>query len=272
MAGVEIYQTEAEVANREVALEEADNLIDTSRLALLTLLALEPHTPLIAVTPNEVDLKGTDLGQALDTALSHQPDYLIATLQFERAKINMDYAKNQQMWDLSLVAQSMRTHGLVGGLGSSDATQTMASKNSTSFAGIQLTIPLGDRSIEQVAVRATVDLQTQDLKVLETRQIVEQRIRDATRNVQTRWRQLELSKKACDLSLLKLKAEKDKLQVGRSSNFQVLSFENDLRNAENARVNALIAYLNALTELDERMGTTLNNWGVPIVEPGNNEN
>lgn len=49
MAEVEIFQTEAEVANREVALEEAENQIDASRLALLNLLALEPRTPVVAV-------------------------------------------------------------------------------------------------------------------------------------------------------------------------------------------------------------------------------
>lgn len=267
MAEVEIFQTEAEVANREVALEEAENQIDASRLALLNLLALEPRTPVVAVGAKDIRLRGSDLTQALTTALANQPDYLIAQLQSERAKINLDYAKNQQLWDLSLVTGKAQSRGTSGGFGSVDTTQTSTQKNDTSYAGIQLTIPLGDRSIEQATVRASVDLKSQNLRVNETRQIVEQRIRDAVRNVQTRWRQLELSGKAQELSLLKLKAEKEKLQVGRSSNFQILSFENDLRNAENARVNAEIAYLNALTDLDERMGKTLEVWNVPIAEP-----
>ena len=267
MAEVEIFQTEAEVANREVALEEADNQIDASRLALLNLLALEPRTPVVAVGTKDIRLQGADLAQALATALANQPDYLIAQLQSERAKINLEYAKNQQLWDLSLVAGKMQSRGASGGFSSVDTTQTATQKNDTSYAGIQLTIPLGDRSIEQATVRASVDLKSQNLRVSETRQIVEQRIRDAVRNVQTRWRQLELSGKARELSLLKLNAEKEKLQVGRSSNFQILSFENDLRNAENARVNAEIAYLNALTDLDERMGKTLEVWNIPIAEP-----
>lgn len=267
MAEVEILQTEAEVANREMALEEAENQIDASRLALLNLLALEPRTPVVAVGTKDIRLRGADLAQALTTALANQPDYLIAQLQSERAKINLEYAKNQQLWDLSLVAGKTQSRGASGGFGSVDTTQTSTQKNDTSYAGIQLTIPLGDRSIEQAAVRASVDLKSQTLKVHETQQIVEQRIRDAVRNVQTRWRQLELSGKARELSLLKLKAEKEKLQVGRSSNFQILSFENDLRNAENARVNAEIAYLNALTDLDERMGKTLEIWNIPIAEP-----
>lgn len=267
MAEVEIFQTEAEVANREVALEEAGNQIDTFRLALLALLALEPRTPLVAIAPKDVRLKGIDSTQALDTALAFQTDYLISKLQFDKSRINLDYAKNQGLWDISLVAGMTQTRGAGGGLVSNDATQTSSSTNEASYAGIQLTIPLGDRSIEQATVRASVDLKSQSLKVQDARQAVEQLIRDAVRNIQTRWRQLELSKKAGDLSLLKLNAEKEKLQVGRSSNFQILSFENDLRNAENARLNAEISYLNALTNLDERMGKTLDNWGIPIVEP-----
>lgn len=271
MAEVEIFQTEAEVANREVALEEANNQIDSSRLALVALLALEPRTPLAAVAPKEVEWKGSDPLQALETALSFQTDYQIAKLQQERARVNLDFAKNQQLWDLSLVAGRTQNRGSSTGIGSNNSPTTN-SRTDSSFAGVQLTIPLGDRSIKQAEVRASVEQQTQDLRTMETRQIVEQYVRGAVRNVETRWRQFELSKRARELTLLKLNAEKDKLQVGRSSNFQVLSFENDLRAAENAELNAQIAYLNALTDLDERTGKTLDVWNIPILELEKYEN
>ncbi len=271
MAEVEILQTQAEVANREVALEEAENQIDTARLVLVALLALEPRTPLFATAPSKVDWTPTDPTRALEAALAGQPDYLAAKVQVERAKINLDYAKNQQLWDLSLVATRTQSRGSGTSLGTTDI-QSAGVRTESTVAGLQLTIPLGDRTIKQAEVRASVDLQTQDLKLLETRQTVEHRIRDAARNIQTRWRQLELSIKARDLSRQKLEAEKEKLQVGRSSNFQVLSFEGDLRNAENARLNAQIAYLNALTDLDERMGKTLDVWNIPIIEPNGYEN
>ncbi len=80
----------------------------------------------------------------------------------------------------------------------------------------------------------------------------------------TRWRQYEIAQRARDLSLRKLEIERDKLKVGRSSNFQVLSFETDLRNAENAQLNALIAYLNAQTLLDEKLGMTLESWDIAL--------
>ena len=111
-----------------------------------------------------------------------------------------------------------------------------------------------------------MDLKNQNLRAQDMHQTLEQRVRDAVRNVQTRWRQLELSKKARDLTLRKLEAEKEKLTVGRSSNFQILTFEGDLRNAENAQLNAQIAYLNALTDFDDKTGRTLDTWKIPIIE------
>ena len=66
------------------------------------------------------------------------------------------------------------------------------------------------------------------------------------------------------MSLQKLEIEKKKLQVGRSSNFQVLSFEADMRSAENAQLNALITYLNTQTLLDEKLGMTLESWDITL--------
>lgn len=257
MAEVEIIQTEAQVANQEVALEEASNQIDASRLALLNLLALEPSAAIVASASEVATVKAVGVQQALAVALEKQPDYLISTLAVERAKINLDFAKNQRLWDVSLIAGQTRTQG--GG------TAIVPASNS-SYAGLQLSVPLGDRTLEQAVVRASVELKNQNLRSQEARQVLEQRIRDAVRNVQTRWRQLELSKKARELTVLKLNAENEKLKVGRSSNFQILSFEGDLRNAENAQLNAQIAYLNALTDLDDKMGKILEAWQIPMVE------
>lgn len=257
MAEVEIIQTEAQVANQEVALEEASNQIDASRLALLNLLALEPSAAVVASHSEAATVKEVKLQQALAVALESQPDYLVSALSLERAKINLDFAKNQRLWDVSVIAGQTRSSG--GGA-------AMTPTSNSSYAGLQLSIPLGDRTQEQAVVRASVEFKNQNLRNQEARQVLEQRIRDVVRNVQTRWRQFELSKKAKELTVQKLDVEHEKLKVGRSSNFQILSFEGDLRNAENAQLNAQIAYLNALTDLDDKMGKTLDAWRIPMVE------
>jgi outer membrane protein TolC len=204
--------------------------------------------------------------------LENQPDYLTSQLSIERAKISLDFAKNQRMWDVSLVAGQTRVQGdstaiSTTGVGTTTGIGTVLPPGSTSsYVGLQITVPIGDRSLEQAVVHASVELKSQNLQAQDARQVLEQRIRDAVRNVQTRWRQFELSKKAKELTERKLNAENEKLKVGRSSNFQILTFEGDLSNSENAQLNAQIAYQNALTDLDDKMGKILDTWRIPIVE------
>ena len=113
-------------------------------------------------------------------------------------------------------------------------------------------------------MRARVNVETQDIRLSETRQLLERDVGDAVRNLGTRWRQYEIAQRARELSRRKLDIEREKLQAGRSSNFQVLSFEADLRTAESTRLNALIAYLNTQAQLDQTLGTTLESWDIDL--------
>lgn len=129
---------------------------------------------------------------------------------------------------------------------------------------VQVDIPIGDLSRRQAEVRARVAVENQDIRLADARQSLERDVGDAVRDLSTRWRQYEIAQRARDLSRRKLDIEREKLQAGRSSNFQVLSFESDLRNAESARLNALIAYLNTQAHLDQTLGTTLESWDIDL--------
>ena len=98
----------------------------------------------------------------------------------------------------------------------------------------------------------------------EARQQLQRGVTNAVRDIGVRWRQFQIAQRAEDLTQRKLEIEQEKLTVGRSSNFQVLSFENDLRTAQNARLAALISYLNAQAELDQTLGTTLESWDIAL--------
>jgi outer membrane protein TolC len=52
--------------------------------------------------------------------------------------------------------------------------------------------------------------------------------------------------------------------LGRGEIFQVVTFQNNLVEARNRELTAIIAYLNALTGLDQTVGTTLDTWNVTI--------
>lgn len=259
MAEFEIVQTEADAATQELGVEEAANNLDANRRGLLRLLAFDLNTPIRAsdaLGAKRVDL---NVAQALRVALENQPEYLMQLISSEQAAINLLAAKNQRLWDVSLVGGASQLRDKILGDQSSNLNRQW-----DKYAGVQVNIPIGDLRPRQSEIRAEVDVKDKAIRLAEMKQLTERDVGDAVRDVGTRWRQYEIAQRARDLSLRKLEIERDKLKVGRSSNFQVLSFETDLRNAENAQLNALIAYLNAQTLLDEKLGMTLESWDIAL--------
>ncbi|MDN2488279.1 TolC family protein [Kosakonia sacchari] len=256
MAEFEIVQTEAEVASQELAHEEARNRVDMARLALLQLLALDLHAPIVATEALQAKPVEVQADRALKQAEASQPAYLAQLLVGEQAAINLAVARNDRLWDVSLVGGATQQRNR--------AARGDGARNWDNYVGVQVEIPIGDMTARQAEVQAQVNVQNQQIQLAEAHQQLDRDVTNAVRDMGTRWRQFEIAQRARDLSRRKLEIEREKLTAGRSSNFQVLSFENDLRNAENARLNALISYLNAQAGLDQTLGTTLQSWDISL--------
>ena len=259
MAAFDAVQTEADVATQELGVEEANNQLDASRLELLRLLALDLGTQIRAVDALEATRIELGLGEAITTALENQPAYLSELIAAEQAEINLKRAVNDKLWDVSLVGGITQVRDRYPG-----NVEQSNSRTWEGYTGVQVDIPIGDLSRRQAEVRARVDAENQRIRIADSRQLLERDVGNSVRDLDTRWRQYQISQRARDLSQRKLEIEREKLQAGRSSNFQVLSFEADLRNAESARLNALIAYLNAQSVLDRTLGTTLKSWDIDL--------
>ena len=52
--------------------------------------------------------------------------------------------------------------------------------------------------------------------------------------------------------------------MGRTSNFQMVRFQNDLVIAQNNELSNKISYLNSLTTLDQILGATLDTWQIKL--------
>lgn len=259
MAQVELVQTEADTAGQELNVEETLNQFDFSRLELLRLLALSSETRINAVDNLDAKPLVLDQSQAVNAALQQQPDYLTQIINGKKAAVNLDVAKNNNLWDVSLVGGASQGRDLY-----SDHSYQENSRRWEGYAGVQIEIPIGDLNRRQGIVHAQVEVENQEIFYAEVRQALEQSVINAVRDIGTRWRQHQIAQRTLELSRKKLDIEKQKLQVGRSSNFQVLSYEADLRNAESITLNSLITYLNAETQLDQILGTTLDSWDISL--------
>lgn len=191
--------------------------------------------------------------QAVAKAEVLQPAYLMQLIAGEQAAIDLQVARDEQRWDLSLVGGAAQARERPGNNGAWEH-----------YVGLELEIPIGDLSRRQAEVRARVAVENHQVHLAESHQQLQRDVANAVRDIDIRWRQLEIAERALALAHRKLQIEQEKLAVGRSSNFQVLSFESDLRTAQSLQLDATITYLNAQAELDQTLGTTLDSWGVTL--------
>lgn len=266
MAPVEIVQTQADVANKEFSLTQAENALDASRLALVKVLDIDKYTRIVPVERMETKVVRPDIARCQELALQHRRDYLQALLNMKISELDLVLAENDRLWDLSLD----------GGYGISSADydrvrgfyrpSTNANRSAWDL-GLTLSIPLyGDLTREQAVPRAETNLEKAKIALEELKDNIEIEVLDAVRDVEMKLRQVELARLARELSEKKLDIEKEKLKAGRSTNFQLVSFQNDLILVQSGELNAIIAYLNSLTALDNALGTTLDTWKIEIKE------
>lgn len=258
MAEFDILQTQAGMASRELDVEEAINQREARRLELLHLMALDLATPLQASDPLAVRQVSLNAEEARHIAKAHQPEYLIQLIAREQVEINATVAHNQRLWDVSLVGGVSQLQNRFG------SSEHANDRRWDAYAGVQVEIPLGTSGQRRDEVHARISIYDQALRLAETEQALARDIDDAVRSLEAQWRQYQLAQRAAELSQQALELEREKLSTGRSSNFQILSQETELRNAQHARLNALIAYLNAQTQLDLRLGMTLESWDIAL--------
>lgn len=258
MAAADIVQTESGLANQQVAVLQAQQQRNSAQLALLRLLAVDLRTNVVAaddMTAPHVDI---DLDKVIALGLDARMDILAQRKLIEQDRMSLTVAKNNRLWDLSVTAGVSR-NTVAGG-----PAAGVPSLGTDSTVGVQINIPIGDYSLRQGEIQATVGLRTAEIQLDDLMQSAEAQIRDATQSVDAAWSQLEAAKRAQELAARALDLQREKLKAGRASNFEVLSFQNDLRAADTQALTATISYLNALTALDQQLGTTLDTWRIDL--------
>ena len=74
--------------------------------------------------------------------------------------------------------------------------------------------------------------------------------------------QARQAKQAAELTQKQLEIEREKQRLGAGYAFQLINFENSLVQAQNQEIDAIIVYLNSLTNLRRTISTTLDFWEV----------
>lgn len=254
-----LVHAEADVASRELALEEVENRLNANRHRLLRLLGLDADVEIYALDTLEVRYIKAEVAKTVAAALKQQPDYLMQRLAAERATIEVAVARDQRQWDVSLVGKASQMRNYVSGTAGNQVSQSR-----DNHAGVRVNIPFGDSAPRQAETRARINAKNQDSRLAEARNALERDISEGARNLEARWRQCEAARRSLELARAKLESEHAREKGIPGDNFRALVFESDLYSAESARIDTIIAYRNALAVLDKLSGTTLESWGIEL--------
>ncbi len=257
MAQSDLVQSQSNLANQRISYQQALNQLQQNRLELLRTLNMNKNTKVMPTEGFTLPTTLPTMEQALALAYANRPAYLQARLVLENSKQDLILAENNMLWDLNLLVNYTHTDT------SSDAS---GDTNEADWsAGLYLSIPVYgqprlSRQAQLLAARSNLLKARNSLKQAEENLLID--VDNGLRDLHIKREQVKLAREALKFSQEQLANEQEKLKYGRSSNFQVVSYQLDLANAENTLLSAQVEYLNSLVSLDQVLGTTLNTWRI----------
>jgi outer membrane protein TolC len=286
-APIEVLNAEATVARREADILQAEALVKRSQDQLRTLLNLnaDPAVQVQALLPaDKPEFKPytITLNEALAQAMARRPDLELAKSTIGTKSINFRFAKNQRLpqLDLQLVKASPGISGAqfiydpdnpflpptIGDAGSASQAfgDTFKFLYNNWTAGLKLTIPVGDVIGKANYAYAKLDLEQAQARLKSQEQQVFLEVSDAVRTLETAAKSVDAYRIARELAEKQLEAEMKKLNVGMSTNYFVLTYQDALASARSLELKALVDYNVALANIARVTGTTLESRNITL--------
>ena len=282
LAPIEILTAQEQVATREAEILEAEAVVKNNEDTLKTIINLaadEEDAEILRIIPTDkpsYEKKDMTLEQALTVALQNRPDLQVSRIDLRNKEINLSYAKNQLLPELSLQA-SYWSPGVSGDQiiyqGGNPLTgvivdtvpggATDALKDAFSFkfnnwtVGLTLSVPFNTLLSRAAHAQAKVNLEQATLQLKNQEQQAFLEIKNAIRAVETNFKRIQARKLARELAAKKLEAEEEKLKVGLTTNYFVLQYQRDLANSQSMELRAIIDYNLSLARLNRALGISL---------------
>jgi outer membrane protein len=274
MAPLDVVQAESEVASREAVVIGAEAQVtqaeDTLKSAIFPKQDAEMWALRIVPTDRPTaEPKQIDVEAAIKTALEKRTDVAAAHKNLEIAEAGVTLYRSQLLPQLDLIASygSSGTGGRRRLIDSTDITnpkivgyvpggygdafsQTVGRDNPTWTLGVNVTVPILNRSAAAAAARSRLSHAqlVAELRSLELQVAAE--VRAAARNVETGFKQVASTRAARVLAAQSLDAEEKKFAAGMSTNYLVTQKQRDLAVAEVNELQAIAGYRKSLITFD----------------------
>jgi outer membrane protein TolC len=286
LAPVEETQAQVAVAQRRNDLIVARNASANAADALRALLAAESlpggwETELVVTEDPQVTPLPADVDAALQTSLTNRPEIAAAEATIAANRVQVDKARSDLLPALDLVGsllyQGIGGDRLIRGAfpdtqiievipgGYGDAlSQLFGLGFGTWRIGFNFSMPIGNHTAEGNFAQATLaeDQARAELQRLRQQTILE--VRQAARSVDDAGELVVSTRATRELAEQQLAIEQDRFEVGMSTNFEVLAFQDELARAQVQELRAMIDYLRAEAALAQVTGSLPDRYGIRI--------
>ena len=306
LAPIAIVQAEAQVASDEQALVLSQTNVLQQETILKSALSrnglASPAISSARIVPTDriqvPDVEAIEPIQDLvERALDRRPELSQSRIQIDNTKLNLQGIRNQMLPSISAVAD-VRNNALSGTVNSLVNPRTVFSvanpnpaQPQTTFpdpffvggygtvlgqlfgrnfpnysVGVQLNIPLRNRSAQANMITQELNLRQNELSVQRLINQIRVDVQTALTAVQQSRAQYQSAVKARILQTQTADAEEKKLAVGASTPYNVILIQRDMWTAEDAEVQAQASYALARTQLDWATGMILEKNNVVMDE------
>jgi outer membrane protein len=286
----EIAQPRAELERRRGEVFEAREAVAQAESALkVQILSDTDPAWSESFTPTdepEVQIAPVDLDAAMERALASRPELEASRAVVEQRKTESALARDAIRPALDLVASYDRL-GLAGSSNPAGAVipgipttipPGMEGDWGDSFGmlgedrfhdarvGLQFSVPLGNRAAKAGAVSAESARRQAEAELSRSRKLVRAEVLDAAAALETAGGRIEASRSALEAAEVQLSSERDRYAAGLSTNFLVLTRQNDLSRARLDEIAALTDYRKAQAELGRATGSLIADRHIEIDE------
>lgn len=265
----DLYQTEASLASRYDRIVTARAAIRDLEDQLKRLLWLGSAGPAweVQIQPTQPiswrELR-IDLDGVVVQALAQRPEMLSAQSAVARAEERLKVARNAVLPVLDFIARWI-PNGVGPSLGG--AYDNMEDGHANTYnLGFQFSFPVQNRTARYQRRQAQARLEIARETLRDTRDQVTQEVRQAVRDYESARQRIEVTQSQIDSETANLATERLRLQVGLSTTFRVLTFQENLASAQLAHVQAVIDTNKAAIALERARGALLESCGVTMTE------
>ncbi|RLD11796.1 MAG: hypothetical protein DRI44_02775 [Chlamydiae bacterium] len=266
-APIEITQAKAKIALQEEQLIVAQNnilnaedllrqIINYNMDDLLRPKALRPveYHLLPAEKPAVVDISFDEVS-CISQAIKYRQSLKIAGLQYRNANESIKIAKNNLLPEFNVKA-GLGYDGIGGNYGNAYNDQ-YSGRHPDWSVGLEVSFPLFYNEPVATYRRAKYNKKQAKLSVKQEKQNIAIQVRTALRNVVTDRKRIQATREGTLEAQEQLRAEQEKFNVGQSTTFLVLQYQDDLATALSSEIRALADWRISLADLYRVTAQTL---------------